>query len=457
MALKLPKGFTLPTLIEQGGFATVYRARQQSLDRWVAIKIINEHDNEKREKLLKEAKTQAQLRIDGIPQVYDAFERKSQVYIIMQWIFGISLYKMLDLTLTREQRLSLAESFIHTVAELHSNGYAHRDIKPSNVLVTPENKMYLIDFGLTKKVIEGEKSIEGFIKGTPQYMAPELWVSGPNVDLMRADVYALGKVVMKILGGLDWPPVLNACLSEHPLSRPVNAVDVLTQWNEARSFPAPTANWKNVVALHASETLSEKLYETANSLLQEGRDEEAYWLLVECLKENPDLPEAVALMQVFPGRSNKKKKKQRMIITLVSAACLLILIGTVFIGKMLNTTESFTEDTVFQTPDNHSLLIQEESQNQVVKDEKNRLYMRDYSPTPNFLSANLVIASFPEKGKLFINDEEEPLSRDKVNNVSLPNGQYTLVWKNREDIVEWRERVSLLPFQTKALSIIRKE
>ena len=61
MALKLPKGFTLPTLIEQGGFATVYRVRQQSLDRWVAIKIINEHDNEKREKLLKEAKTQAQL------------------------------------------------------------------------------------------------------------------------------------------------------------------------------------------------------------------------------------------------------------------------------------------------------------------------------------------------------------------------------------------------------------
>ena len=456
MALKLPKGFTLPTLIEQGGFATVYRTRQQSLDRWVAIKVINEQDKEKREKLLSEAKTQAKLKIDSIPQVYDAFERKSQIYIVMQWIFGISLHTMLDLTLTRDQRLSLAESFIHTLAELHSNGYAHRDIKPSNILVTPENKMYLIDFGLTKNVMEGEKSIEGFIKGTPQYMAPELWVDGPNVDLMRADVFALGKVVLKILGGLDWPPVINACLEENPLSRPAHAVDVLTQWHQASSSPAPTAKWKNIIAPQASEALSKKLYEAANSLMQEGRDQEAYWLLVECLKENPDLPEAVALMQVFPGRSNKKKKKQRLLVALSSAACVVILIGAIFISNMLNTEKLFTEDTMLQASDNQSLLIHRESQSQIIKNENTRHYMRDYAPTPSFLSANLVIASFPEGGTLYINDEENSLHRDKTNCFSLPNGLYTLVWKNKKDIIEWRERVSLLPFQTKALSIIRR-
>ena len=456
MALKLPKGFSLPTLIEQGGFSTIYRARQQSLDRWVAIKVINEHDNEKREKLLKEAKTQAKLKIDCIPQVYDAFEKKSQIYIVMQWIFGISLHTMLDLALTREQRLSLAESFIHTLADLHSNGYAHRDIKPLNVLVTPENKMYLIDFGLTKNVIEGEKSIEGFVKGTPQYMAPELWVSGPNVDLMRADVYALGKVVMKICGGLDWPPVINACLEEHPLSRPANAVDVLTQWHQACSSPAPTANWTDIITPQASEALSKKLYKAANSLLQEGRDQEAYWLLVECLKENPDLPEAVALMQVFPGRSSKKKKKQRMLYTFATTACLLILIGAIYFSNIYNTEKLFTEETMLQPSDNHSLFIHEESQSQVIKSENNRHYMRDYTSAPNFLSADLVIASFPEEGILLVNNEEKYLSREKTNSFSLPNGQYTLVWKNKNNIIEWRERVSLLPFQTKALSIIKR-
>jgi hypothetical protein len=82
--------------------------------------------------------------------------------------------------------------------------------------------------------------------------------------------------------------------------------------------------------------------------------------------------------------------------------------------------------------------------------------MRDNAPAHNFLSANLVIASFPEEGTLYINDEENSLRRDKINCFSLPNGHYSLAWKNKNDITEWRERVSLLPFQTKALSIIKR-
>ena len=77
----LPAGYSHPMSIGKGGFASVYRVKQTALDRWVAIKIIEEKNPKRRKELLKEGKTQANLQIRYVPQVYDAFEWKKKVYI----------------------------------------------------------------------------------------------------------------------------------------------------------------------------------------------------------------------------------------------------------------------------------------------------------------------------------------------------------------------------------------
>ena len=126
MIPKLPKGFSHPMRIGEGGFASVYRVRQQALDRWVAIKFIHEKNRDKRTELLKEAKVQARIRTDCIPQIYDAFEWHQNVCIVMQWIKGVSLATLLESSFSVEEKILLAQGFIAALANLHSLGFAHQ-------------------------------------------------------------------------------------------------------------------------------------------------------------------------------------------------------------------------------------------------------------------------------------------------------------------------------------------
>jgi serine/threonine-protein kinase len=193
MIPRLPPGFTHPILTGEGAFSTVYRARQTSLDRWVALKIIAEKDRLRRNELLSEAKTQANIHLDCIPQIYDTFEWDKRIFIVMQWLKGISLREILDDFPSINCRHRIADSLVNSIVKLHEQGFAHRDLKPENVFISPDYGIFLVDFGFTKNIIDGKKSMSGTIKGTPAYMAPELWSSSETIDPLRSDLFSLGR------------------------------------------------------------------------------------------------------------------------------------------------------------------------------------------------------------------------------------------------------------------------
>jgi predicted Ser/Thr protein kinase len=311
MIPRLPKGFTHPMAIGEGSFSSVYRARQQVLDRWVAIKVLHEKDPGLRRKLLEEARTQASLSMPGIPAIYDAFARGSQVFLVMEWIKGVSLQALLARGVPRPaDRAALAASLVAALAELHRRGFAHRDLKPANVLVSVSQTVHLVDFGFAKKIGDGAMSMAGVVKGTPAYMAPEIWRGDPDADLMRADLYSLGRVLSELDPGPPWKELADPLLALQPGTRPASAAALWETW---RVPPPPAAGpgFKESLEKLAGEALSRLLLKAARQLLLARRREEAYWLLAECLQEDPDYAEALKLMEGFPqaagGRFRNRK------------------------------------------------------------------------------------------------------------------------------------------------------
>lgn len=220
-------------LLGEGAFASVFRVRQTALDRLVAIKVLHEKDPAKKRDLVKEATTQARIRADCIPQVYHVFEWRSRVCIVMEWIKGVSLSSLIAHFPAAEERLWLADHVIRSLSALHTLGFAHRDLKPENILVSPDKGVMLVDFGFTKNVIDGQQSISGVVKGTPAYMAPELWTGGCAADPMRCDVFAAGKIVRDILSEDVCPSFTAQCISDDPSRRPSSGSEMLALWQES--------------------------------------------------------------------------------------------------------------------------------------------------------------------------------------------------------------------------------
>ena len=327
MIPRLPKGFTHPMTIGEGAFSSVYRARQKVLDRWVAVKVLREKDPVLRAKLLEEARTQASLALPCIPAVYDAFAGGQNVWIVMEWIKGASLQAILARGIpSAADRAALAGAVVASLAELHRRGYAHRDLKPANILVSVSESVYLVDFGFAKKVGEGGMSIAGSVKGTPAYMAPEVWRGDPGADLMRADLFSLGRVLAELNPGPPWKALADRLVATEPAARPASAAAL---WEEWRDLPAAnhTPAWKDRLGGLASESLAKLLLAAARDLLLSRRREEAYWLLAECLQEDPDGAEALKLMEGYPQAAIARRLRSRWAVAAASVAAIAIAIA----------------------------------------------------------------------------------------------------------------------------------
>jgi len=153
-------------------------------------------------------------------------------------------------------------------------------------------------------------SIAGVVKGTPAYMAPEIWRGDPGADLMRADLYALGRILSELDPGPPWKELADPLLAMEPSARPASAAALWEAWR----VPPPAAfaaGFKESLERSASEALSRLLLKAAQQLLLARRREEAYWLLAECLQEDPEYAEALKLMEGFPqvavGRFRNRK------------------------------------------------------------------------------------------------------------------------------------------------------
>jgi serine/threonine-protein kinase len=188
-----------------GGMATVYRARQISVDRDVAIKIIRPDLIEEvgfAERFQREARTIASLSHLHILKVFDYGQENNLAYLVMELLEGGSLSRLLREhgPLLPTQAARMVDQIGQALDYAHERGVIHRDLKPDNVLLDNAQNCFLTDFGIAKLLNETTRITRtGLVMGTPAYMAPELW-SGQAADA-RTDIYALGVILYEMLVG----------------------------------------------------------------------------------------------------------------------------------------------------------------------------------------------------------------------------------------------------------------
>ena len=186
----------------EGGMATVYRAYQAALSRYVAIKVLPVNlagDADFRDRFKEEAVRVAALRHPAIPPVFDFGETDGLTYIVTEYIDGGTLSGQLGSALPIDYTTRILEPIAGALDYAHSRGVIHRDVKPSNILMARDGKPYLSDFGLARMMTpDRELTSAGMILGTPQYMAPEQGAGEPEA---ASDIYSLAVVAYHMLTG----------------------------------------------------------------------------------------------------------------------------------------------------------------------------------------------------------------------------------------------------------------
>jgi serine/threonine protein kinase len=196
-------------MIGCGGMGAVYKARQISLDRLVAIKVlppqVAEDEGDYITRFKNEARTMARMNHPAIVAVYDFGATSDDLlYIVMEYIDGTDVFKMIHAQgkLPVEHALAITAHVCDALAYAHEHGVIHRDIKPANILINMEGGVKVADFGLASMYDPAQGSVtdEGTTMGTPDYVAPEVLVIGMPVD-GRADLYAVGVMLYNMLTG----------------------------------------------------------------------------------------------------------------------------------------------------------------------------------------------------------------------------------------------------------------
>jgi serine/threonine-protein kinase len=201
-------GYELIAKIGQGGMGMVYKGRQVSLDRVVAVKILNKAlcDNpEFIKRFEREAKSIARVSHPNILAVYDFGQTDGLWYMVTEFIEGSSLASQISerLVLPWEEVAPLMAQCMTGLSFVGQSGVVHRDIKPDNILITKDGTAKIADFGLAKDVSNNNDSTDltstGMAMGTPAYMSPEQCM-GRKLDV-RSDIYSLGITAYLALTG----------------------------------------------------------------------------------------------------------------------------------------------------------------------------------------------------------------------------------------------------------------
>lgn len=191
------------SLITCGGMGAVYHAKQRSLDRDVAIKILPRvfsQDEEFRVSFEAEAKAMAKLNHSNLIGVYDFGDVEGLLYIVMEYVPGSSLYSISNgRVVHQDDALKMVIDVCRGLANAHQFGILHRDIKPSNILLDANANPKIGDFGLASAL--GNQIQEGAqIFGTPGYTAPEV-IDPPHTFDHRADIFSVGVMLHELLTG----------------------------------------------------------------------------------------------------------------------------------------------------------------------------------------------------------------------------------------------------------------
>jgi serine/threonine-protein kinase len=200
-------GFQILSKLGRGAMATVYKARQLSLDRIVAVKVLPKRMSENKEfvdRFYREGRAAARLNHPNIVQAIDVGEAAGYHYFVMEYIDGKTVYDLLSdaKPIEEAEALRIVVQVAQALEHAHARGFIHRDVKPKNVMLTKSGIVKLADMGLAREVNDYEtaQSEAGRAYGTPYYISPEQIRGEINIDF-RADVYSLGATFYHMVAG----------------------------------------------------------------------------------------------------------------------------------------------------------------------------------------------------------------------------------------------------------------
>src|SRR5215203_1020443 len=206
-------GYQLIGKLGKGAMATVYKAKQISLDRIVAVKVLPKRSSDNIEfveRFYKEGKAAARLSHNNIVQAIDVGSTpESYHYFVMEYVEGKTLYDVMQpapvgegRAFTEAEALDVVIQIADALHHAHQRGLIHRDVKPKNILLTPQGVAKLTDLGLARAADDKEaaESEAGKAYGTPYYISPEQIRGDVDIDY-RADIYSLGATLYHLLTG----------------------------------------------------------------------------------------------------------------------------------------------------------------------------------------------------------------------------------------------------------------
>jgi tetratricopeptide (TPR) repeat protein/predicted Ser/Thr protein kinase len=206
-------GYLIEGVLGEGGMGVVYRGRDKTLDRPVAIKVIQSKSlaGKGKERFLREARACSRINHPNIITVYAAGEDDGCPYIAMELVDGRTLREVIEEGPIEWEKATRAMiDLLDALARLHDEGIVHRDLKPENIMITNEGVIKLMDFGLAHLRESSTLTEEGTTLGTVPYMSPEQ-VMGHKAD-PRSDVFSLASVFHEMLTGM------HPFRGEHPMA-----------------------------------------------------------------------------------------------------------------------------------------------------------------------------------------------------------------------------------------------
>ena len=196
-------GCRLVASVARGSMGEVFRGVHEALQRKVAVKVVgvDAQAQDTLDKLLLEARALAKLEHPNIVHVYDVGVQDGLFYIVMQFLEGRTLRDLFDEmgAMPTDEVYSIIGDVARGLGAMHQAGLTHRDLKHENIMVTPEGKAKIMDFGLVR-VAGAQDAYQGFVVGTPPYIPPEIWVNRPADG--RSDLYSLGVMLYSLLTGV---------------------------------------------------------------------------------------------------------------------------------------------------------------------------------------------------------------------------------------------------------------
>jgi serine/threonine protein kinase len=219
-------GYDILEKIGEGGLGTVYKARQVSMGRVVALKVLHlqwVEDEEFRKRFLLEARIVGQLSHSNLIQVFDVGKERGYYYFSMEFVDGETVDGILEREgpLSTDRAIDITIQILRAIQYISKKELVHRDIKPGNILMTTGGVAKLGDFGFVKSqsALEKELGMEGMVLGTPDYISPEQAMGDPNLD-WRSDIYSLGATLYHMVtGSLPYDGSSSAIMEKHIRAR----------------------------------------------------------------------------------------------------------------------------------------------------------------------------------------------------------------------------------------------